>query len=216
MAEIVAVWHWVCGILRWLFVDECSTATSLLSLSFSVNSVFAGLSLSRFDLCGGLRKKAVECIDGIADGNIVERIELLGKNTPSLNREFVNFVNNADNCKAALQTGLSIWEKSRLWVTICCAGAAFFMIAFEVRTRIGFVLVLPYFIVLLFHFRFVWKQVKPLRKGYNDLIKAMGDAELNARNGFDAADYVKRLKADLETISSGNDTKKQKTPRAQS
>lgn len=206
MAGVDAVWHFLAFLWDWLFVDECSTATSLLSLSFSVNSVFAGLSLSRFDLCGGLRKKAVKCIDGIADDKIVGRIELLRKVTPSLDRKLLEFVKKADKCKTALQTEASVWEKSRLWITVCCAVAAFLMIAFEINTRIGFVLVLPYFLVLLFHFACVRRHVRQVKKGYDELLGAMSDAEQEVQNPFNSSDCISRLKADIAAISSSADT----------
>ena len=47
---VADLWRGICWLCRWLFVNECATATTLLSMSFSINTIFTGLSLTRFNI----------------------------------------------------------------------------------------------------------------------------------------------------------------------
>lgn len=174
------LWLSVCQglhILRsWFFVEECNGATTLLSISFATNTLFTGLSLSRFNFSTWMRHKAVECIDGVADAEFLAKIELIQDNNDIVQklRKFSDKVKRFTN---AIKDVSSVWEVMRRLITIACAAAAAILVAFDTKTRIGLTLVMPYVFFLIWHTCRMWQKILSVKFQYVLLKKAMDKAE---------------------------------------
>ncbi|MBO7683616.1 MAG: hypothetical protein J6T51_02695 [Kiritimatiellae bacterium] len=186
----------------WLFVTECSTAAPLLSLSFAINSMFVGLDFSRFNLCKKITRTALKCIDNSTDDKFLERTELLGKNKNGVGQKLKAFSDIVSKYREAMQSRSIWWDVFRRIVTSLCALSAFLLLAFEVKNRIGLVLVLPYVIILFCHAAYVWLYAWLVLRRFGSLTKAMNEAEKESQSEFDISACIKKLKADRAALSS--------------
>ena len=207
------IWNCFGALWRWLFVDKCSTATSLLSLSFAINSIFTGLSLSRFNLCAWIRRRAGKCIAGVADGRFLEKVELLAKEAPDIGQRLNEFSDKFEHYTATLMAEPARWDLMRRAITVLCASAAFVAVAFEVGTRLGFFLVCPYLLFLFGHAMWALAWFISIKISYNRLLNAMDKAEKNKSAVFEAAACISRLKASRDALSLDGKPKKARTPR---
>lgn len=201
MDVVVWTWHVILSFFKWLLVDACKTSAPLLSLSFAINSIFTGLSLSRFNMCEWMKRKAIKCIDDSVNDKFLANVELLGKGNTDILLQLGNFQKNVTQYRASMQSGSATWEWVRRITTIVCAIAAFILMAFEINTRIGVALVLPYVFLLLGHALWVWKRTRKIQKGFARLKAAMGDTSEKATPVFDLDGCIKKLKAEHRALS---------------
>lgn len=190
----------------WLFITECSTAAPLLSLSFAINSMFVGLAFSRFNLCEWITRTALKCINNSTDDRFLERIELLGKNKSGIGQKLKAFSDIVSRYREAMQSRSPGWETFRRIVTFLCALAAFVLLAFEVKTRIGFALVLPYAIILFCHAVYVWLYAGRVWWRFNRLTRAMDRAEKENQPEFDIQACINKLKTDHAALAPSKPT----------
>ncbi len=185
----------------WLFITECSTAAPLLSLCFAINSIFVGLDFSRFNLCAWITRTALKCINNSTDDKFLERIELLGKNKNGVGQKLKAFGDIVSKYREAMQGRSIWWDVFRRIVTSLCALSAFLLLAFEVKNRIGLVLVLPYVIILFCHAAYVWLYAWRVLRRFGSLTKAMNEAEKESQAEFNMAACINKLKADRAALS---------------
>ncbi len=192
-------------IYTWLFSAECSTAAPLLTLSFAINSTFFGLTFSRFNLCEWITRTALKCINNSTDDKFLERIELLGKNKNGIGQQLKSFSDIVSKYRAAMQSRSVGWEVFRRIVTSVCALSAFVLMAFEVKTRIGFTLVLPYVVILFCHAGYVWLYAGRVWLQFRSLTKVMDKAEKESQSEFNISACINKLKADHAALSPSAD-----------
>jgi hypothetical protein len=189
-------------IFIWLFITECSTAAPLLSLSFAINSMFVGLDFSRFNLCEKITRTALKCINNSTDDKFLERIELLGKNKNGVGQKLKAFGDIVSSYREAMQRRSTRWETFRRFITFMCALAAFISLVFEVKNRVGFVLVMPYVVILFCHAAYVWLYAWLVLWRFGRLTKAMNKAEKENQPEFDIQACINKLKTDHAALSS--------------
>lgn len=185
----------------WLFITECSTSAPLLSLCFAINSMFVGLDFSRFNLCERITRTALKCINNSTDDKFLERIELLRKNKNGIGQKLKAFSDIVSKYREAMQSRSIGWDVFRRIVTSLCALSAFLLLAFEVKNRIGLVLVLPYVVILFCHAAYVWLYAGLVLWRFGRLTKAMNEAEKESQSEFDMAACINKLKADRAALS---------------
>lgn len=200
--DVVAwTWHVILSFYKWLLVDACKTSAPLLSLSFAINSIFTGLSLSRFNMCEWMKRRALKCIDDSVNDKFLASVERLSKDNNDIQRQLSDYQRDVTQYRAAMQSGSAAWEWIRRITTIACAAAAFMLMAFEVNTRIGVALVLPYMLLLVGHALWVWKRTRKIQKGFARLKAAMGDTAKGDHPNFDLDGCIKKLKAEHRALS---------------
>ena len=207
MSLLTTIGHGVGSMCRWLFVTKCTTAAPLLSLSFAINSIYTGISLSRLNLSEWMCGKIVECIDGVADDKFLRKVEQAGKENKDLGQKLKEFSDKVERFTTAIRDVSSILEETCRIITICCAAAAFFLMAFEVKTRIGFVLVFQYLVILFGHAIWMLALTYKVKSGYKDLGKAM-EAIKNGQAEFDVNACINNLKKQREDLLKHNKSKK--------
>ncbi len=185
----------------WLFCAECSTFAPLLTLSFAINSTFFGLAFSRFNLCEWITRTALKCINNSTDDKFLERIELLGKSKNGIGQQLKAFSDIVSKYRETMQSRSPKWEAFRRFVTFICALSAFVLLAFAVKTRIGFALVLPYVVILICHAAYVWLYAGLVLWRFGRLSKAMNKAEKESQSAFDISACISKLKADHAALS---------------
>lgn len=203
MDAVAWLWRGILLPFRWLFISECATATSLLSLSFAINSIFTGLSLSRFNLCTWMKRKALKCIDNSVNDKFLAKVERLGKDHKDISKQLERFSDQVECYRSSMSSESRGWELFRRTVTVICATAAFIIMAFESKTRIGFALVCPYIIFLLGHAVWVWCRTRGVLKSFKALVKAMDKIESDSTEEFDMTACINKLKENHHALSPG-------------
>lgn len=185
---------------KWCFVDECSTATALLSLSFAINSIFAGLSLSRFNITVWMKNKACKYIAGIAGAEFLEKLERFGKDNKEIEQKLQAFANHVEQFTLSLQDNISRWNHACRLVTICCAVVSVLLIAFETKTRIGLTLPVPCLLLLLLYAICSWIRSVGIKVRYWKLRDAMREAEKSSKDEFNQDACLKKIKSCQEIL----------------
>ena len=191
----------VTAICVWLFVAECTTADSLLSLGFAINIAFMGLSLSRFNLCERIKNVALKCLESSTGANFLQRLEHYGKGNKEIGKRLKKYSDLTSGYSTAMRNRSKKWEIARLSLTFLCAFASFVLLAFEVKTRIGLVLGLSYIVILFAHALYVLIYTARVWWCYRRLIKAMDKVERENQPTFDMAECIESLKANHKALS---------------
>ena len=186
--------------VRWLFLDECETATTLLSMSFAINSIFTGLSFSSFNICDWMKRKAHKCMEDSVDAGFLADVERVGKENKDVCRLLAKYSETVNRYRSAMQNWSPKWEWTRRITTIGCAASAFVLVAFEVHTRLGVVLGLPFVTMLLLHL--VWIVHRSLRVSFvfKKLRRAMDELKKTKNDAFEIETYIKGIKSDIEAL----------------
>ena len=198
---VAHLWHGIHRFCKWLFVDECTTATTLLSMSFSINTIFTGLSLTRFNISLWINHWAMQAINNTINDKFLEKLESLGRDNKNLCEKLQKFSQQDEKYKKLIQSEPTNWELIRRGVTIACAITAFIMVSFEPQNRIGIVLVCPYLIFLLFHALWVGLRTGLMKLSFGSLTKAMDKAEKNTSEAFDMDDCIKKLRENHQALA---------------
>ena len=209
MSLLTTIGHGVGSMCRWLFVTKCTTAAPLLSLSFAINSIYTGISLSRFNLANLANQKAAKCIDSIANDKFLAKIEKLGKENKDVLKELYEFCEKIGRYTDSLNVKLSAWEVVNRLVAICCAATAFVWMAFEPETRISMLLVLPYLLILLIYLIRVWCRYIIIKSGYQKLLQSMERAAKDEDDEFDPAIIKNKFKAIRENLAGYDNAEKE-------
>jgi len=206
-------WNCIVKALAWLFVNDCSTAESLLSLSFAINSIFTGLAFSRFNLFGWIERIARDCVSQSTDARFLKKLERLSKVNENLRKELAEYSVIVGRFQDAVTTGLTRWEWFRRSISIFSAIMAFVMLAIECKSRMGVALVLPYILLLVAYATRLALITYRVRHGFRRLDAAMGLADEKDEIHFEVSDCIQKLKESrlaLTGKSSGRKTSARK------
>lgn len=204
-----AVWHGLCALGRWLFISECRNASALLSLSFAVNLTFAKSSLSRLNPCVAMGRLALKWVRDTLDDKFLSEIVRLGKGDKKVAQKLVAHSLMMEQFVAAMEEdGALRWGRARQWSAICFAVIAFVLMAFDVRTRVGVALVLPYLILLLCHAIWTVALTAKVMFSRRGLLKAKYEAEKSKRDIVDVAACANRLMTARKALSPQTDAKR--------
>ena len=210
MDVVSGIWHCLRNMGQWLFFAECKNAGSLLSVSFAVNST--NFSLSRFNLCAWLRRKVSRWVKDTLDDQFLTDIGRLGKGNEKVAAKLGAHSSSMECFVKAMETGPAEWERSLRKVTTCCAFLSFICMAFDIRTRIGVVLISPYLVFLLGHTVWTLIQTGRVVVSRRELLKAKDEAERKEQHKFDVDACTDKLRAVRTALSSGEKHQKGSKP----
>lgn len=189
------------GLYKWLLENQCKTADSLLSISFAINTIFTGLSFSRFSLFVWMEKRAIDCVKRSSDASFLEKIERLSQDSKKLRKQLSNYSCTAAKFLAAMTSGSRAWEGVGRMTSALSAIAAFVLLAFESNTRIGVCLTFPYVILLIVHFGWVFLITYRVKRCFGKLSQALNAASEEEASRFEVSDCIKRLRESQDALS---------------
>ncbi len=187
-------------IFRWLCVEDSTTAAVLLSMSFGVNSVFTGLSFSKYNLFTWMKQQALACVQLSSSTEFLEEFEQADQTDAQLHRQIIEYNAVVNRCEEVMTTGSLGWEWVRRSIAILAAMTAFVLVAFECKKRMGFCLVLPYTILLVSYFCWVSFFVLRVKCHYARLKRALIRAGSSAIPRFNLDACLKDLKSVREKV----------------
>jgi len=191
---------WAWRIVHWLCLEDSSTAAVLLSMSFGVNSVFTGLSFSKYNIFSWIKQQALLCVQQTSSAEFLEKFEQADQSDGRLHRRIIEYSTVVNRCEEVMTMGSLTWEWVRRSIAICAAMTAFVLVAFECKKRMGFCLVLPYTILLVSYLCWVSFFVLRVKWSFMRMKRALIRA-----GGFDVVRFdldacVNQLKAIQTTL----------------